>query len=395
MTAPRLAWLDGLRAVAVLLVVYAHLTRYVFTDLRAFTGEWLHAGTAGVMLFFLVSGYIIPASLERHGDLRAFWRSRACRLFPLYLVVLLPFAGSIDLVAHATMLPFLLGVPPATPVLWTLSFEMAFYLLVSGLFALRLHRLDGWVAMGLAGLAVITAPLAFTGAVGVPVAAVLLVAGLAAMVSGRRWAVVGGGVLLGGLAMTLLMVNQDPSHAWDGLLIVAVMFTGTTIHRADRGQTGWWLPAVTGTVVGAALLANWLGELVSLDALTPRYVARSMITLLVFGGVFAIGMGTRRWRTPAWLARIGVLSYSIYLVHYVLIQMLQPFLRSGLPDAVVAAGYLALVFGISWLTYRYVEVPGQRLGSARGGGSGPLADRRFPVPPLGGTGASVSGPGAP
>ena len=51
MTAPRLAWLDGLRAVAVLLVVYAHLTRFAFTDLRAVTGEWLHAGTAGVMLF--------------------------------------------------------------------------------------------------------------------------------------------------------------------------------------------------------------------------------------------------------------------------------------------------------------------------------------------------------
>ena len=79
MTAPRLAWLDGLRAVAVLLVVYAHLTRFAFTDLRAVTGEWLHAGTAGVMLFFLVSGYIVPASLERHGDLRRFWISRSRR----------------------------------------------------------------------------------------------------------------------------------------------------------------------------------------------------------------------------------------------------------------------------------------------------------------------------
>jgi peptidoglycan/LPS O-acetylase OafA/YrhL len=33
----------------------------------AVSGEWLNAGTAGVMLFFLVSGYIVPASLERHG----------------------------------------------------------------------------------------------------------------------------------------------------------------------------------------------------------------------------------------------------------------------------------------------------------------------------------------
>jgi len=81
-----MAWLDALRAIAALLVVYAHLSRFLFRDARAFTSEWLHAGPAGVMLFFLVSGYIIPASLERHGSLRAFWISRGCRLFPLYVV---------------------------------------------------------------------------------------------------------------------------------------------------------------------------------------------------------------------------------------------------------------------------------------------------------------------
>src|ERR1051325_11195593 len=83
----RLGWLDGLRGVAVLLVLYAHLTRYLFPGLREVTAGWLHAGTAGVMLFFLVSGYIIPASLERAGDLRVFWVRRLCRLLPLYLAV--------------------------------------------------------------------------------------------------------------------------------------------------------------------------------------------------------------------------------------------------------------------------------------------------------------------
>src|SRR4051812_20055998 len=83
----RLGWLDGLRAVAVLLVLYAHLSRYLIRGAREVSSEWLHAGTAGVMLFFLVSGYIIPASLERHGSLRSFWVSRLWRLLPLYLVV--------------------------------------------------------------------------------------------------------------------------------------------------------------------------------------------------------------------------------------------------------------------------------------------------------------------
>jgi peptidoglycan/LPS O-acetylase OafA/YrhL len=375
--AGRMGWLDGLRAVAVLLVVYAHLSRYLFRGAREVSAEWLHAGTAGVMLFFLVSGYIIPASLERHGDLRQFWVSRFGRLLPLYLVVgvavvLLvgyrPAEPVTAAVAHATMLPFLLDVPLVTPVIWTLTFEMVFYLLVTALFAVGRQRAAGLVAAGLAVAAVLAAPLpartfpAATGAV-----AVLLLAGLLAVSSRRRWAVVGGGLLLGGVALVLLTLNQDPSHAWDGLLIVAVMCTGTVIYRADRGETGWWPVALVGTLVAAALLHNWWAELASLDALTPRYVTRSVLTLLVFAGAFAAGMLTRRRRTPRWLARVGLLSYSVYLVHYVLIQLLAPHLtRLGerLPavaEIPAVAGYLALVLGVSWLTHRWIEVPGQRL----------------------------------
>jgi len=387
--AHRMAWLDGLRAVAVLLVVYAHLSRYLFRGAREFSSEWLHAGTAGVMLFFLVSGYIIPASLERHGSLRSFWVSRLCRLFPLYLAVTalvlgLGAGGLVPLdpyltahpttaaIAHATMLPHLLGVPLVTPLFWTLTFEMAFYLLVSALFAVRRPRAGGLLAVVLAGAAVLTAPLAprllsATQALTVGVAAALTL-GLAAVTSGRRWAVTAGGLLLGGIAVTLLVVNQDPAHVWDGLLVIAVMFVGTTIYRAEHGQTGWWQAGLTAVVVGAALLANWFAELASYGALTPQYRARAVLTLLVFGGAFAIGMLTRRRRTPRLLAWLGLVSYSIYLVHYVLIQLLRPllaYLGERLPapaELPVVAAYLALLLGICWLTHRFVELPGQRLG---------------------------------
>ncbi|WP_127503743.1 acyltransferase family protein [Actinoplanes solisilvae] len=371
MAAPRMAWLDGLRAVAVLLVLYAHLSRYLLTDARAFTAEWLHAGPAGVMLFFLVSGYIIPASLERHGSLRRFWIGRAGRLIPLYAVVavavvLLGFYRPADpaaaAVAHATMVPFLLGVAPATPVFWTLSFEMVFYLLVTALFAVRRPRADGVLAVLLAVAAVLSAPLA-PQAVRTPYAAIALVVGLAGVLSRRRWAVTAGGVLLGGLALTLVTAGAEPSHAWDGLLIVAVMFTGTTIYRADSGQTGWWPVAVVAPVVAAGLLTNWFAELVALDALTPRYMARSVITLLVFAGAFAVGMLTRRWRTPGWLATIGVISYSVYLTHYVLLLVLRPLLPGNLSLAwqlALVMAYLSVVFAVSWLTHRYIELPGQR-----------------------------------
>lgn len=380
-----MAWLDGLRAVAVLLVIYAHLTRFVFTDLRAVTGEWLHAGTAGVMLFFLVSGYIIPASLERHGDLRAFWLSRARRLLPLYLAVIAvlvvahpPANVGSTAVGHATMLPFLLGVPLVTPVFWTLSFEMAFYLLVTTLFTVRAQRsLLPPVILAVLGAA--TAPLVplRLGEIAVP-GAVILAAGLAGVLSGRRRAEIAGGLLLGALTLGLLLFDMDPAHARDGLLIVAVMFTGSVIHRADHGHTSWRRATVVIAVVAAALLTVWLGELAALNALTPRYVTRSVLTLLTFAGAFAAGRLLRRRHTPRWLARIGVLSYSIYLVHFVVIELAGPVLRSRVPDPLLAAAYLATVLGISWLTHRYIEVPGQRLGARR---PDPAVKDQNPHPP--------------
>jgi peptidoglycan/LPS O-acetylase OafA/YrhL len=401
----RMAWLDGLRAIAALLVVYAHLSHYLLRGARDVSAEWLHAGPAGVMLFFLVSGYIIPASLERHGNQRRFWIGRFARLYPLYLVVCglvalaAPLTSTAPLtpggaVAHLTMLPQLLGAPLITPVVWTLCFEMAFYLLVSALFALRLHRSTAAVATGFAVAGVALAPLSPSRLVSpvLPfVVAALLAAGLLAVTSRRRTAVVvSGAVLLLGLAVTLLAVDEDVSHVWDGLLIPAVMFLGTTIFRAEHRQIPRWHAYAVAAVVAAALLTNWFAELASLHALTPRYMTRSVITLLVIGGSFAIGLAVRR--TPRFLAWLGRVSYSTYLLHVPLIALLAVPLTllgqrlHGPVELLAVAGFLALLFGLSWLAHRYIELPGQRLG--RHLGAGGIGAARIGA----GTGGSVPRP---
>src|SRR5690606_10807819 len=140
----RLGWLDALRAVAALVVVYEHALNPLFPELRSVTGPWFDAGMYGVMVFFLVSGYVIPASLERRGSVAGFWIGRLCRRYLLWAVavaaaLLLAVAGvdpmhiwltqrpASAVLGHLTMLQDLLNVPNVLNVLWTLSYEMAFY----------------------------------------------------------------------------------------------------------------------------------------------------------------------------------------------------------------------------------------------------------------------------
>jgi peptidoglycan/LPS O-acetylase OafA/YrhL len=77
----RLGWLDALRGIAALCVVFDHLTYSVFQPVRDSVYHWFDPGQYGVFVFFLVSGYIVPASLERRGSVRGFWVSRVFRLY--------------------------------------------------------------------------------------------------------------------------------------------------------------------------------------------------------------------------------------------------------------------------------------------------------------------------
>src|SRR4051812_27521727 len=88
--------LDGLRGIAVVLVVLLHYTAALPALQPMFRG-----GFIGVEMFFVLSGFLITSLLlEEHAqtgdvDLRAFYKRRAYRLLPaLYLMVLLCIALS-------------------------------------------------------------------------------------------------------------------------------------------------------------------------------------------------------------------------------------------------------------------------------------------------------------
>src|SRR5918999_6019833 len=82
----RLAWLDALRGIGALVVAFQHAGYRYVPELQWELHRWFDPGTFGITVFFLVSGYIVPASLTRAGSVRRFWISRLFRVYPLWTV---------------------------------------------------------------------------------------------------------------------------------------------------------------------------------------------------------------------------------------------------------------------------------------------------------------------
>ncbi|MEV5710356.1 acyltransferase [Actinoallomurus sp. NPDC052274] len=399
----RLAWLDLLRGIAAMVVALHHATYYYTPRWRAGLVDWFDPGLYGVLVFFLVSGYIIPASLERHGQVRRFWISRVLRIYPLLTtacaITLLPYllgvrglrAGlegyrpATAVLAHLTMLQDVLAVPNVINMLWTLSYEMLFYLLVVALFVTRTHRLSAPIAVTLATAAVLVGGLlpmaALSRRVGigpvVALTAVVMVTAIAAAVSARPSVRVAGGVLGGVLALALVCVNGRVGP-WQSLIILAVMFTGTALYRAEHRQIRPRTAVLSAAaVLACAVLAGaWHAQVSMPPAQADAFAVYWAGSLLLAAVTFAAGWALRRRRIPRWLTGLGAISFSLYLLHPVLLMVSDQF--GGTPDhddAFRLAVFVAALIATSALTYRYVEVPFQRLGRRIGRRAAPAARR--------------------
>src|SRR3569833_97685 len=127
--------------------------------------------------------------------------------------------------ARATMLQDVLGVPNAINVLWSLSYEMLFYLLI----------VAAVVAGGLLPMAALTRTAGVWQVV--TLTALVMAAAIGCAMSARGVLRTAGAVAGGVLALVLVLVNGRIG-AWEGLVILAVMFTGTALYRVVFGLFG-------------------------------------------------------------------------------------------------------------------------------------------------------------
>lgn len=330
--------IDGLRAVAVILVILHHL------------GDWvgMQGGYVGVDVFFVISGFLITSILKEELDsqcfsFRGFYRRRVIRLAPAYFTVLI----ATSLAALIWMLPAELiayaksaaasslflanfymwrevggyfgAASETTPLLhlWSLAVEEQFYLFWPFVLLLG-HRYIGlrWMPWLAVGFSVAGALISQWGVVRFPAASYYLLP--------TRFYELSVGAALAYFPATR-------SVAWGGLFAaaggLAMILCGALSYGKETLFPGY---AGLVPVLGTALLL--------------RYGAAS--------GLFSVFLSAPM---PVMLGRI---SYPAYLWHWPIIA----YFDLNEVKISVLVGFIVLFasFSLAWLTYRYIELPTRR-----------------------------------
>lgn len=146
----RMSDLDGLRAVAILLVMSFHCWSFlkytlasdldfmIFSDKLLWVFGFVRRGDIGVDVFFVLSGYLLSWQLLRKdGNIRlgSFYAHRLFRIYPLYLVALSLAAIDIGITPGmlSNLLAYNIWLHPGDIIIpwsWSLSVELQFYAIV-------------------------------------------------------------------------------------------------------------------------------------------------------------------------------------------------------------------------------------------------------------------------
>jgi peptidoglycan/LPS O-acetylase OafA/YrhL len=346
----RLDFLEGLRAVTALYVVFFHAWRHLEwpSGLARTLTSWVRFGHYAVDVFVVISGFCLMLPLVSRGAHMAntvfsYYAKRAWRILPPYYLALAvtlalhalvigdpcgtfwdrstrPTAAGV--VSHVLMLQNVHGAPQVNHAFWSIAVEFQLYLLFPLL-------LIGWRARG---------PVAFTA--------------LATLGSYPLY------LLTRGTGLASLHPHYIGLFAM-GML--AAWVARRPEWQAARDRWPW------GRVAGGLALAIWLGceateNIPGCWALADPLVGLASAALLVHlcapaGERLARGLSRRP------LVALGTFSYSLYLVHAPLLEVVWRGLVAPLGLGVEAsllmlmAVGVPLVVGMSWVFFLACEKP--------------------------------------
>jgi peptidoglycan/LPS O-acetylase OafA/YrhL len=334
-TERRILFLDALRVFAFVSVLaghkfYGHVA--LLADGESLVGRLLgnlalpmiYGGGAGVVVFFLVSGYIITHVLQTEAT-SEFLIKRVFRIYPLYMAAVLMHSAFLFFLGNAVpwttlLLQLLLvgdlfGTPYALAgVEWTLRLEVAFYLLMAGVFSFRRSQHFRLVLpYGLLAVA--------------PVLALL-------------------GPFPHAGAMSAYFTLYFP-----------FLLIGSMAYLAERQLASWWVF----TALSAVVFAQYYW---GIWAYQPAWTGAHFAPLAF--AIFLCAWLVRGWfRRSALLLVLSDLTFGVYLFHNWLFDYFKrAFVLAGIHVGV--AHFLALVplLIFCYVMVRAVEKPGVRLGRA-------------------------------
>ena len=355
----RIAELDGLRGVAILLVITFHYVNNQLINSTHPVGKALSAltsfGWVGVDLFFILSGFLIGSILIRNKGSKnyfaTFYIRRLVRIIPNYyllltlflLILALPFFSnndfltgndSVPLWAYFTMVQnffmasnFNMG-NKALSVTWSISIEEQFYIIIP--FVIYIVR-KSWLPF-------------------------ILVA-----------------IIIMASFMRMQYDNWKPAyvllHCRADSLAIGILISWLMIQLDLKEVVNKYYHHLI------ALLFATLGAIMFLFM---RYSDLGPTKNLLFGIVFGIALILALTRQSTWygallrnkaLTWVGTISYSLYLFHFIILGLFHHFFasRSGIQienwnDVMISGGALVTSFLFAWVVYNRLELPMTKLG---------------------------------
>ncbi len=339
----RMLFLDALRAFASVLILLHHFAIYppLCENARPILGpvvDWLRDYARLTQVFFVVGGYIMARTMSARkwglGAVGIFLIQRYCRLgIPYLAAIFLAIAacafgrgwlsGDVvggpptvpQFVAHIFFLQEFLGYEHLSAGLWfvCINFQMGL------IYAIMLCLRD-------------TIPRWFGPPEGAPSVNVPMIAG---------WVI---------SLFSLFYFNLHSK--WDSWAIYffPYFFMGVVVQRAlqnRRSDTGFWFYVF---VVMVAIAFDWRWRLVS-----------AVVVGLLLYGAGKSGLATR-WPKSRLIARMGKVSYSLFLVHFpvlIIVASLWEKFSWTSPFQAIAGLLTAFLLSVaaSFVLHRYVELP--------------------------------------
>lgn len=326
----RLEYIDSIRGIAAISVVIAHFMVPTYGYNNFIFSHILDIGKIGVVLFFIISGFIIPFSFKReNGGVAAFFISRFFRLYPGYWFSLLLYLGVSytlgkefpikQIVANITMIQTAMGIKDIVGVYWTLFIELVFYALcvVSFIFGMLNKPVFNFASsLLMLTVALIMGVARYKLGIALPVALPLALSLMA----------------FGGVWRTYLLDGDNRAKYLARYYICIFSIV---------------IPCVSFFSYGSE----------------PGHTLRYTITYYLSMFFFVI-LTTRFKIRNAKMVFMGVISYSVYLIHPSLLIVYEYYLSDASNNMKYLFGIVGVILTIpaSYYSYRFVELPSIVLG---------------------------------